>query len=402
MSKVYIVEAKRSALGKFGGSLSGMTDGELAGQVMKKALDDLGIDKSKIDEVILGNVLPAGQGQGVARQASIYAGVPVEVPAYSVNMVCGSGMKAIMSACNAIKAGDANLVVAGGVEVMSQAPFITDAKVRTGYKMGGMNLKDSMIADGLTDAFNKYHMGITAENIADKYKIDRATQDKVALKSQEKAIKAIDSGRFKDEIIPVEVKTRKETIVFDKDECPNRTTSLEALSKLKPAFKPGGTVTAGNASVLTDGASIVIVASEKAVKEYNLKPLAEIVAIGQGGVDPSVMGLGPVPAIKNALSKCNLSLKDMGLLELNEAFIVQYLGVAKELKEDFEGIDDAWLEERTNVNGGATAIGHPIGASGARITVTLVHEMKKQNVEYGLASLCIGGGMGTCVVLKLV
>ncbi len=402
MSKVYIVEAKRSAIGKFGGALSGITAGELAGQVMKKTLDDLGIDKSKIDEVVLGNVLPAGQGQGIARQASIYAGVPAEVPAYTINIICGSGMKTVMSAYNAIKAAEANLIVAGGVEVMSQVPFVTDAKVRTGYKMGGMNLKDGIIIDGLTDVFNNYHMGITAENIADKYKIDRIRQDEFAMKSQEKAIKAIDSDRFKDEIIPVEIKTRKENIIFDKDEYPNRATTLEALNRLRPAFKSDGTVTAGNASGINDGASIIIVASEKAVKEYNLKPIVEIVSVGQSGVDPSIMGLGPVPAIKNALSKCELSLKDINLIELNEAFAVQSLGVIEELKAEHEGVDDVWFAERTNVNGGAIALGHPLGASGARITTTLIHEMKKQNVEYGLASLCIGGGMGTCIILKLV
>ncbi|MBC6695741.1 acetyl-CoA C-acetyltransferase [Terrisporobacter mayombei] len=401
MSKVYIVDAKRSPIGKFLGSLSTVSPAELAGQVMKSVIEENKIDVSKIDEVILGNVLSAGQGQGIARQASIYAGIPNEVPAYSLNIICGSGMKSVMTAYSQIKGEMADLIVAGGVEVMSQAPYVTDSNARTGNKMGGMNLKDSLILDGLTDAFNNYHMGITAENIAEKHNISREEQDDFAIKSQTRAIKAVDEGRFKDEIVPIEVKTRKAVTIFDTDEYPNRTTSLEKLSTLRPAFKKDGSVTAGNASGINDGASIIIVASEKAVKEYGLNPIAEIVSVGQGGVDPAVMGLGPVPAIKNALDRANMKLEEMDLLELNEAFAVQSLGVIKELKEN-HNVTDEWFDERTNVNGGAIAIGHPLGASGARIITTLIHEMKKRKLEKGLASLCIGGGMGTCVIVKSV
>lgn len=401
MSKVYIVDAKRSPIGKFLGGLSTVAPAELAGQVIKSVIETNNVNASNIDEVILGNVLSAGQGQGIARQASIYANIPCEVPAYSVNIICGSGMKTVMTAYSQIKSGMGDLIVAGGVEVMSQAPYVTESIIRTGSKMGGMNLKDSLVADGLTDAFNNYHMGITAENIAQKYSITRDMQDEFAFKSQQKAINAIDNGRFVDEIVPIEVKTRKGSVIVDTDEYPNRNTSLELISKLRPAFKKDGTVTAGNASGINDGASIVLVASEKAVKEYGLKPIAELVAVGQGGVDPSVMGLGPVPAVKNALERANMKLEEIDLVELNEAFAAQSLGVIEELKEN-HGVDDDWFEERTNVNGGAIAIGHPLGASGARIITTLLHEMKKRELKHGLASLCIGGGMGTCVIVKLI
>jgi len=401
MSKVYIVTAKRSAVGKFLGGLSTVSAGELAGKVVKAVIEESGIDPKNIDEVVLGNVLAAGQRQGVARQAAIYAGIPVEVPAYSINILCGSGMKTIMTAYNEIKAGEANVVVAGGVEVMSQAPFIVPGTVRTGNKMGDMTVRDTMIYDGLTDAFNNYHMGITAENIAEKYDISRERQDQFAARSQKYAINAIDAGKFVDEIVPIEISTRKGTVVVKEDEHPNRTTSFETLQKLKPAFKAGGTVTAGNASGINDGASIFLVASEEAVKKYGLKPMAEIVAIGQGGVDPSVMGLGPVPAIENVLSKTDVKMKDIELIELNEAFAAQALGVMEELKKNYD-LSDEWLEERTNVNGSAIALGHPLGASGARITTTLLYEMKKRNATYGLASLCIGGGMGTAIIVKSV
>ncbi|MGL5312957.1 MAG: acetyl-CoA C-acetyltransferase [Peptostreptococcaceae bacterium] len=401
MSKVYIVDAKRSPIGKFLGGLSTVAPAELAGQVIKAVVEANNIETSNIDEVILGNVLPAGQGQGIARQASIFANIPCEVPAYSVNIICGSGMKTVMTAYSQIKSGMGDLIVAGGVEVMSQVPYVTETTIRTGSKMGGMNLKDSLVADGLTDAFNNYHMGITAENIAEKHNITREMQDEFAFKSQQKAISAIDNKRFVDEIVPIEVKSRKGSVMVDTDEYPNRNTTLEVLAKLRPAFKKDGTVTAGNASGINDGASIVLVASEKAVKEYGLNPIAELVAVGQGGVDPSVMGLGPVPAVKNALERANMKLEDIDLVELNEAFAVQSLGVMKELKAN-HGVDDAWFEERTNVNGGAIAIGHPLGASGARIITTLLHEMKKREAKHGLASLCIGGGMGTCVIVKSI
>lgn len=401
MSKVYIVEAKRSPIGKFLGNLSTVSPSQLAGQVIKSVIKNNNIDASKIDEVILGNVLSAGQGQGIARQAAIYADIPCEVVAYTINMICGSGMKSVMSAYSQIKSDMADLIVAGGVEVMSQAPYVSDISIRTGSKMGGMNFRDSLLVDGLTDSFNNYHMGMTAENIAQKHNISREKQDEFSIKSQMKAIKAVDEGRFKDEIVPIEVKSKKGSVIVDTDEYPNRNTSLEKLLKLRPAFKKDGTVTAGNASGINDGASVVIVASEKAVKEYNLNVIAEIVAVGQGGVDPSVMGLGPVVAVKNALDRADMKLEQMDLIELNEAFAVQSLGVIKELKEN-HGVSDEWFEERTNVNGGAIALGHPLGASGARIITTLLHEMKKRDVHNGLASLCIGGGMGTCVIVKTV
>jgi len=401
MSKVYIINAKRSPIGKFLGSLSTLKPSELAGQVIKKTIEESNIDPKTVDEVILGNVLPAGHGQGIGRQASIYAGIPYEVPAYTLNIICGSGMKSVMTAYSQIKSGVANLIVAGGVEVMSQSAYVTSSSVRTGSKMGSMELTDTLVNDGLTDSFNNYHMGITAENIADKYNISRERQDMFAIRSQERAINAVDSGRFKDEIVPIEVKSRKSTVIVDTDEYPNRNTTLEKLNTLRPAFKKDGSVTAGNASGINDGASILILASEEAVEKYNLNPIAELVSIGQGGVDPQVMGLGPVPAIEDALNRVDMKLSDMELLELNEAFAVQSLGVIEELKS-IHNLNDDWFDERTNINGGAIAIGHPLGASGARITTTLIHEMKKRNLTYGLASLCIGGGMGTAVIVKSV
>lgn len=401
MSKVFIIDAKRSPLGKFLGTLSSVTPGELAAQVMKNVIDTNGIDASIIDEVILGNVLSAGHGQNIARQASIKAGVPSEVPAYNLNMVCGSGMKSLMIAYSNVKANMADVMLVGGVEVMSQATFTASYNMRSGMKMGDLNLKDTIISDGLTDAFHHYHMGITAENIVEKFNITREKQDALAMQSQERAIAASDSGRFKDEIVAIKVKNRKGTVTFDKDEYPNRSTSLEKLAALRPAFKKDGTVTAGNASGINDGASILLVASEAAVKKHGLQPIAEIIAVGQSGVDPAVMGLGPVKAIENVLSKTNVKIKDMDLLELNEAFAAQALGVMHELKDTYE-LTDEWLQERVNVNGGAIALGHPLGASGARIMTTLVHEMKKQELDYGLASLCIGGGMGTAVIIKSV
>ena len=401
MSKVYIVNAKRSPIGKFLGSLSTLSAGNLAGQVIKAIIEESNIDKKEIDEVVIGNVLSAGQGQGLARQAAIEAGIPIEVPAYSVNMVCGSGMKTIMNSYCQIKSGMANIIVAGGVELMSQAPFMSDSKVRLGNKMGNMEFRDSIVSDGLTDVFNKYHMGITAENIVDKYEISRESQDEFAIKSQNKAIKAIDNNKFIDEIVPIEVKTRKETILINEDEYPNRNTNIEKLSTLRAAFKKDGTVTAGNASGINDGASIVIIASEEAVKRLNLEPMAEIVAIGQGGIDPSIMGLGQVPSIDDALIRSNIEMSDIDLIELNEAFAAQSLGVIEELKSKYD-LNNEWFEERTNVNGGAISLGHPLGASGTRIVTTLVHEMKKRKSTYGLASLCIGGGMGTAMIIKSV
>lgn len=399
MEKVFVVAAKRTAVGKFLGSLANFSPGELGAIVIRDLLAETGIAPEKFDSVIVGNVLSAGQGQGVARQCALKAGMPVEVPAYSINMVCGSGMKSVMNGYADIISGAANLVIAGGTECMSNAGFVLPASVRNGVKMGDMKAIDHMVHDGLTDVFNKYHMGITAENIAEKYSISREEQDAFSFSSQQKAIKAVDAGVFDKEIVPVEIVTRKATTVFSRDEFPNRGSSLEKLAKLRPAFKKDGSVTAGNASGINDGASFVILASESAVKEHGLKPIAEIIAYGQGGVDPSIMGMGPVPAIKKALENANLKLSDIDLIELNEAFAAQSLGVIAELIDQHK-VSREWIDERCNINGGAIAIGHPIGASGNRILVSLIHALKENKKEIGLASLCIGGGMGTALIIK--
>lgn len=399
MKKVFIVAARRTAIGKFMGSLAPINPGELGAIVIKELIKETGIDPAVVDTVIAGNILSAGQMQGVARQASIKAGIPVEVPAYSINMVCGSGMKAVMNGYSGILSGLAEVVIAGGTESMSNAGFVLNGSLRGGVRMGDLKAVDHMVCDGLTDAFNNYHMGITAENIAEKYGITREQQDAFSYSSQQKAIKAIDSGAFTKEIVPVSIVTRKETIVFDKDEFPNRGSNPEKLAALKPAFKKDGTVTAGNASGVNDGASFVMLMSEEAVSKYGLKPLCEIVAVGQGGVDPKVMGLGPVPAIRKALKNAGMRLSDMELIELNEAFAAQSLGVIKELIDEHK-VTREWIDERTNINGGAIALGHPIGASGNRIIVTLIHELIATGKSLGLASLCIGGGMGTAIIVK--
>lgn len=399
MSKVYIVSSKRSPVGSFLGSLAGVSPDELGGAVIKNIVEEAKIDPANIDEVIVGNVLQGGHGQGIGRQVSMAGGIPMEVPGYAINILCGSGMKSIMNAYSAIKSGESNLIIAGGVESMSQAGFVISGKTRLGNKMGDMRAVDSLLIDGLTDAFHNIHMGVTAENIVKEYGFTREQLDTFAIKSQEKAIAAVDSGRFKDEIVPVIIKGRKGDVVVDTDEYPNRGTSLEKLAGLKPAFIKDGVVTAGNASGINDGASFVLMASEEAVAKYNLKPLVEVVAVGQGGVDPNVMGLGPVPAVKNALKKAELNLSDISLIEFNEAFAAQALGVMTQLSKDC-GVNMDWFADKTNVNGGAIAIGHPLGASGNRITTTLIHEMKKRGSEYGLASLCIGGGMGTAIIVK--
>lgn len=399
--KVFIVAAKRTAIGKMFGTLANFTPGDLGAVVIKDILKETGVNPALIDEVIGGNILSAGQGQGVIRQAAIKGGIPAEVPAYSINMVCGSGLKSVMTGYNDILVGDAELVLAGGTEVMSNAGFIFNGNLRNGVKMGNITAIDHMVNDGLTDAFEHYHMGITAENVADKFGITREEQDQFAINSQMKAIAAVDGGKFAKEITPVEIVTKKETIIFKDDEYPNRATTFEKLGTLKPAFKKEGTVTAGNASGINDGASFVLLASEEKMKELGLTPLAEIVAVGQGGVEPAVMGLGPVPAIRCALKKAGLKLTDMDLLELNEAFAAQSLGVVHELVAE-HGVTKEWIFERTNINGGAIALGHPIGASGNRILVTLVHELIAENKNIGLASLCIGGGMGTAVIIKKV
>ena len=399
MSKVFIVAAKRTAVGKFGGTIAGVSAAELCAVVIRNILEETKIDPAKIDEVIVGNILSAGHKQGIARQAAIKGGIPQEVPAYGINMICGSGMKSILNAYVNIKSGEANLILAGGTESMSGAAYSVPASIRNGVKMGDLKLVDTMISDGLTDAFSETHMGITAENIAEKFGITREAQDAFSYRSQQNAIKAIDGGKFKNEIVPVQIVTKKETITFDTDEFVNRTSTPEKLANLRPAFKKDGTVTAGNASGINDGASFVLIASEEAVKEYGLTPMVEIVAVGQGGVDPSIMGMGPVPAIGNALKKANMKLSEMEVLELNEAFAAQSLGVIGQLCKD-HGVTREWIDEVCNLNGGAIALGHPIGASGNRITVSLIHEMKRSGKQYGLASLCIGGGMGTAVILK--
>jgi acetyl-CoA C-acetyltransferase len=401
MSKVYIVSAKRSATGSFLGTLKNMSAGDLGALVLKSILEETKIDPSDIDEVIMGNILPAGQGQGVARQVSIKAGVPVSVPAYSLNMACGSGMKALMNAYTSIKSGMHHLVVAGGVEIMSGSPYLLPKEVRSGHKMGNINMIDHMIYDALTDAFDGTHMGVTAENIAARYNISRFEQEQFAYNSQLKAIRAVDNDVFKNEIVPILVKVGRDEVRFEKDEYPNRKTDLDKLASLKPAFKKDGVVTAGTASGLNDGASITLIASEEMVKKYNLKPLAEVLAIGQGGVEPNVMGLGPTPAIRQALKHGNISLNDIDVFELNEAFAAQSLGVVHELSVE-HNVSKEEIMRKTNPNGGAIALGHPVGASGNRILVTLVHELHALDKNIGCASLCIGGGMGTAVIIKKV
>ena len=398
MEKVYIIAAKRSAIGAFAGALSTVTAPALGAAVARDVLEIAGVPANRLDEVIVGNILPAGCGQGVARQVAILAGVPVEVPAWGISMACGSGMKAVMTAAANIASGTGDLYLAGGTESMSLAPYLLPG-ARQGLRMGNKEIVDHMVYDALTDAFENIHMGITAENIAKRFGITREEQDAFAIASQEKAIRAVDEGAFRAEITPITIKSRKEEIVVDTDEYPNRKTSLEKLASLKPAFLPGGTVTAGNASGINDGAAFLLLASERAVKEFSLSPLAELIAWGQGGVEPSVMGLGPVPAVRAALKMSGLSLSDMQRIELNEAFAAQSLGVLK-LLSDEHGVDRESLLSRTNKNGGAIALGHPVGASGARIIVTLLAGLRAAGETTGLASLCIGGGMGTAVVLK--
>ncbi|MBM6809764.1 acetyl-CoA C-acetyltransferase [Faecalitalea cylindroides] len=399
MRKAYIVAAKRSAIGTFMGSLTDVDVADMGATVLKETIKQANIDPANLDEVIIGNVIAAGLGQNIARNVAFKAGIPVEVCAQSINMLCGSGLKAVMEATLRIQANFGDLYVAGGVESMTRAPFLLSYKNRKGVKSGDMTVVDSMLHDGLTDAMYGIHMGVTADNIAKKYNISREAQDEFALASQQKALAAIESGRFKDEIVPITYSTRKGEVVFDTDEHP-RQTSMEKLAKLRPAFTKDGTVTAGNASGINDGASFTIIASEDAVKKYNLKPICEVVGFGQGGVDPRVMGLGPTPAILNALKYADLKIEDMELVELNEAFAAQSLGVIHEL-EEATGMDREEFLKKTNVNGGAIALGHPVGASGNRILVTLIHEMQKRNLITGLASLCIGGGQGAAVIIKM-
>ena len=399
MKKTYVVSAKRSAIGSFLGSLTTVKAVDLGATVVKALLEDANVAPENVDEVLCGNVLSAGLGQNIGRQISLEAGIPETVCAHSLNMVCGSGLRTVMEGVMSIQAGFNDIVVAGGVESMSSAPYLIPANTRTGNKMGNFTAVDHMIYDALTDAKHNIHMGVTAENIAKKYGITREMQDALAYASQSKAIAAVDNGRFKDEIVPVEVKLRKETVLFDTDEHPNRKSTPEKLANLRPAFVKDGSVTAGNASGINDGASFVLLASEDAIAKYNLTPICEVIGIGQGGVDPLTMGLGPTPAIRNALNYADIKLQDVELVELNEAFAAQALGVVHELVEEHK-IDREAFMDITNVNGGAIALGHPVGASGNRILVTLIHEMVKRDAKVGLASLCIGGGQGTAVIVK--
>ncbi|GMQ46652.1 acetyl-CoA C-acetyltransferase [Vibrio sp. 10N] len=399
MERVFIVAAKRTAIGSFGGTLKNISAGDLAAVAIKGALESTAISVDDIDEVIVGNVVSANQGMGIGRQASIKAGIPAKVPAYTLNMVCGSGMKTLMDAASHIKAGEAEVVVAAGVEVMSQIPFAMPATARNGHKMGDMTAKDLLVSDGLTDVFNAYHMGVTAENIAKQVDISRDDQDAYALSSQQKAVAAIEAGKFEQEIVPVEVKVRRNVIEFATDEYPKLEATMEGLAKLRPAFDREGSVTAGNASGINDGASALIVASESAVERLGLTPLCELVASAQTGLEPEIMGLGPVQAVTDALAKAELTISDVNVFELNEAFAAQALGVIRNLASE-HGVSAESILQRANPNGGAIALGHPLGASGNRIIVTLIHEMLRENKDLGVASLCVGGGMGTAVVVK--
>lgn len=389
--EVVIVSASRTAIGKFGGSLKDVSAVQLGATVINSVIEKAGIKHDQVDEVIMGNVLQAGLGQNVARQSAIKAGIPENISSFTVNKVCGSGLKAVHLATQAILVGDAEIVIAGGTENMSQAPYLL-LNARDGFRMGDQKLVDSLIHDGLTCSFNEYHMGITAENLSERYEISREEQDEFAASSQQKAAEAQSSGKFKDEIVPVKVPQRRgEPIIFDSDEYIRHGTTVESLAKLKPAFKKDGTVTAGNASGINDGAAAVLLMSRRKAEELNIKPMATIVANASGGVDPSVMGIGPVPATKKALEKAQLTIDDIHLIEANEAFAAQSLAVGKELQ---------FPKERLNVNGGAIALGHPIGASGARILVTLIHELMRREEKYGLATLCIGGGQGVSTIIK--
>lgn len=401
MKRVFIVAAKRTAIGSFQGSLSTVSAARMGAEVVQALLKESGVAASEIEEVIFGNALPAGQGQGIARQISIHAGIPMSVPASGVNMVCGSGLKSVMNAYLSIHSGMSDVILAGGVESMSQAPHLMPPKVRSGIKMGSFEVEDHMLKDGLTDAFSGEHMGTTAENIAQQYEITRLAQDEFAYQSQQRAIQAQDSGQFQEEIVPITVQTRRGEVIVDRDEFINRSTSLEKLAKLRPVFKKGGSVTAGNASGINDGASATLLVSEDYLQKHDLTPLAEVIAIGQSGIDPAVMGMGPVQSIENVLKQANISLEDIGVLELNEAFASQSIGVIEALAKKTNQLASE-LYGKTNINGGAIALGHPIGASGNRILVTLLHLMKKRKDRYGLASLCIGGGMGVSMIVKRV
>ena len=390
-NEVVIVSAVRTAIGAFQGSLKDVPATKLGAIVIKEALHRAGVNGELVDEVIMGNVLQAGLGQNPARQAAIQAGLPYAVSALTINKVCGSGLKTVHLAAQAIIAGDADIIVAGGFENMSQAPYLLE-KARDGFRMGDQKVVDSMIKDGLWCAFNDYHMGITAENLCDQYSITREEQDAFSARSQQRAVAAIEAGKFAEEIVAVEIPQRKgDPIIFDRDEYPKAGSTAEKLGKLRPAFKKDGSVTAGNASGINDGAAAFVIMSKEKAIELGIQPLATIVANASAGVDPSIMGIGPVAAMKKVLGKAELALEEIDLVEANEAFAAQSIAVDREL-----GLD----HEKLNVNGGAIALGHPIGASGARILVSLLHEMEKRDAKTGLATLCIGGGQGVATVVK--
>ncbi len=391
MRDIVIASAARTPTGSFGGSLAGIDAVQLGKIAAEAAVERAGIEKAEIDEVIIGNVLSAGQGQNIARQIAVHAGLPEEVSCLTINKVCGSGLRAVSLAAQIIKAGDADVILAGGTENMSRAPYLLE-KARYGYRMGDGSLVDSMIRDGLWDAYNDYHMGITAENVSERWNISREEQDQFAFTSQQRAEAAIREGRFKEEIVPVMIPQRKgDPKVFDTDEFPRFGTTLEGLAKLRPAFKKDGTVTAGNASGINDAASMLVVMSAEKARELGVEPMARIVSYGSAGLDPQIMGYGPVPSSRKTLAKAGLAVKDLDLVEANEAFAAQALAVMKDLELN---------PEITNVSGGAIALGHPIGASGSRIATTLLYEMKRRKSRYGLATLCIGGGLGTALIVE--
>jgi acetyl-CoA C-acetyltransferase len=390
MDDIVIVGAARTAIGKFGGTLAKTPASDLGAHVVRKLLERSGVKPEQVSEVILGQVLAAGVGQNPARQAAIKAGLPDMIPAMTINKVCGSGLKAVMLAAQSVANGDADVVVAGGQENMSIAPHVLNGS-RDGFRMGDAKMIDSMIVDGLWDAFNQYHMGVTAENVAKEYAVTRAEQDEFAVQSQNKAEAAQKAGRFKDEIIGFEIPSKKGPVVFADDEYPRHGATLEAMKGLKPAFDKNGSVTAGNASGINDGAAAVIVTSARKARELGLKPIARIKAFASAGVDPRYMGMGPVPASKRCLARAGWEPKDLDLMEINEAFAAQAIAVNRQM---------GWDTARVNVNGGAIALGHPIGASGCRILVTLLHEMHKRDAKKGLASLCIGGGMGVALAVE--
>ena len=390
MKKIVLAGACRTAIGTMGGALSTVPAAELGSVVIKEALNRAGVPAEQVDHVYMGCVIQAGLGQNVARQASLKAGLPVTTPAVTVNVVCGSGLNCVNMAAQMIEAGDADIVVAGGMESMSLAPYAM-MKGRYGYRMGNATLVDTMVNDALWDAFNNYHMGITAENVAEQWHLTREMLDEFSANSQQKCEKAMAEGKFKDEIVPVEVKGKKGSVMVDTDENPRPGTTVETLARLKPAFKKDGIVTAGNASGINDGAAAIVVMSEEKAKELGVKPMATWVGGALGGVDPSIMGVGPVAAVNKLMKKLDMKVADMDLIEANEAFAAQSLAVGHDLEFD---------PAKLNVNGGAIALGHPVGASGCRILVTMLHEMQRRDAKTGLATLCIGGGMGCATVVK--